>query len=97
MKWFTEPERQARWVRASNYFPARRSAAGSLGDYFEANPQYATAYGMLDYGRTEPALAGYQQVRRQIADAMVAVMDGSDLEKTLARLEREANKTIEPE
>ena len=97
VKWFTEPERQARWVRASNYFPARRSAAGSLGDYFEANPQYATAYGMLDYGRTEPALAGYQQVRRQIADAMVAVMDGSDLEKTLARLEREANKTIEPE
>ena len=94
LKWFTEPAQQARWVRASNYFPVRRSAAESLKEYFEANANYRTAYGLLDFGRSEPALAGYQQVRRMIADAMVEILDGADVESRLGQLDRDANATI---
>ena len=47
LKWFTSPEQQARWVRASNYFPVRRSTAAQLAGYFEENPRYGKAYGFL--------------------------------------------------
>ena len=94
VRWFTEPAQQARWVRASNYFPVRKSAAQDLKDYFADNPHYETAYQLLDYGRSEPAVAGYQQVRRLIGDTMVAIMDGADLEQILSQLERKANKTL---
>ena len=95
VRWFTEPAQQARWVRASNYFPVRQSAAADLEDYFAENPAYKTAYELLAFGKSEPSMAGYQQVRRLMEDAVVEIMDGADLDKTLARLEREANNTIE--
>lgn len=96
-KWFTQPKQQARWVRASNYFPVRKSTAAELTDYFERNPQYCSAYRLLDYGKSEPAAAGYQQVRRMIEDAMVAVLDGEDLVRVLEQLETRANRTLEGE
>ena len=40
-------------------------------------------------------MVGYQQVRRLIQDAVVAIMDGAEIDNTLARLERDANATIE--
>ena len=94
IRWFTESAQQARWVRASNYFPVRKSTARDLKDYFAENPHYETAYQLLDYGRSEPSVAGYQQVRRMIVDAMVEILDGADPAATLSRLEREANKTL---
>ena len=39
LKWFTEPPQQARWVKASNYFPARRSTRTLLAGYLEENPR----------------------------------------------------------
>ena len=94
LRWFTEPEQQARWVRASNYFPARVSAAAGLRDYFEENKNYEKAYLLLEYGRSEPALTGYQQVRRLIADAIVEVVDGGRVDQILERLEKRANETL---
>ena len=95
VKWFTEPEQQARWVRASNYFPARRSTARELDTYFADNPRYRTVYDLLDYGRSEPSVAGYQAVRRLIGVAMVEVAQGGKVDAVLPRLEREANATLE--
>jgi multiple sugar transport system substrate-binding protein len=94
VRWFIEPEQQARWVRASNYFPARKSAAARLSDYFSANKHYKKAYALLEHGRSEPAMAGYQQVRRLIADAIVEVVDGGDVQSVLTHLERRANDTL---
>jgi len=94
IKWFTEPEQQARWVRASKYFPVRRSTAASLADYFAGDPQYHSAYRLLEYGRSEPSVAGYQQVRRMMQEAMVGVLEGDDVDRTLAQLERRANATL---
>ena len=97
LKWFTEPDQQARWVRASGYFPARRSTAAGLGAYFAENPNFQVAYALLDYGKIEPTAPGYETVRRLIQNAMVDVMDGAELEPLLNRLTRAANTTLEPE
>ena len=96
LKWFTAPQQQARWVRASNYFPVRKSTARELGSYFEENPHYGQAFGMLDYGKSEPTMAGYEQVRRLIQEAMIGAIEGEDVEQVVAELQRAANQTIEP-
>lgn len=95
VKWFTEPAQQARWVRASNYFPVRKSTARGLGDYFTENPNYETAYGLLAYGKSEPVVAGYSQVRRQIADAVVEILEGGNIDQVLKDLESAANNSLE--
>ena len=95
LKWFTEPPQQARWVKASNYFPARRSTGLLLADYLEQNPRYASAYRLLEYGKAEPSLPGYQAVRRLISSTVVRVVQGADPEPSLGRLQREADATLE--
>lgn len=95
LKWFTEPEQQAQWVQASNYFPARKSTGDLLTDYFAANPRYHAAYKLLEYGAPEPAIAGYEAVRRMISKAVVQVVQGGKIAPALQRLQREANATIE--
>lgn len=94
LKWFTEPEQQARWVEVSGYFPVRRSAASSLGDYFAQNPQYEKAFAWLEAARAEPGVMGYERVRRLVAGAMVAVFDGGNLDEELKLLEEKANATL---
>ena len=95
LKWFTEPLQQARWVKASNYFPVRRSTRRLLADYLEQNPRYASAYRLLEYGKAEPSLPGYQAVRRLISSTVVRVVQGADVESSLRRLQREAEATLE--
>ncbi len=95
LRWFTEPPQQARWVQASNYFPARKSTGALLAEYFEANPRYRGAYELLDYGTPEPAVAGYDGVRRLISKAVVKVVQGGQIEPVLQRLQRESNATLE--
>ena len=97
LKWFTEPAQQARWVKASGYFPVRRSTAADLQGYFAENPNYQAAFALLDYGKTEPTAPGYETVRRLIQNAMADAMDGMALDPLLARLTKAANATLEPE
>ena len=95
IKWFTEPAQQARWVRASNYFPVRRSTASELGDYFEENARYKAAFELLDFGKSEPTLSGYRQVRRVLQEAMVEIIEGGDMDRVLADVQQAANRTIQ--
>jgi len=94
LKWFTAPAQQARWVRASNYFPVRHSTARELTDLFAASPRYQQVYELLGYGKSEPSVAGYQPVRRMIGEVMVKVMQGGDVDALLARLDTEANAVL---
>ena len=94
LKWFTAPAQQARWVRASNYFPVRRSTARELEEYFEQNPKYRQVYELLDNGRSEPSVAGYQPVRRMIQQAMVQALNGGDVDGILKTLNRDANAIL---
>ena len=91
VKYFTSPEAQAKWARASNYFPVRQSVATGLDDYFEENPNFETAFSLLPYGKAEPSVPGFEFVRDMAREAMVAIMDGADATATLAELNAEAN------
>jgi phosphate/phosphite/phosphonate ABC transporter binding protein len=94
LKYYTEPENQAKWAEASQYFPVRASVADELGDYFAANPNYKTAFDMLKFGKFEPPVPGYDFVRAKVGEAMAAILDGADVDKTLTDLNTEANAML---
>ena len=88
------PAQQARWVRASNYFPVRHSMVEDLTAYFEEYPRYRTVFELLPFGKPEPNMAGYQVVRRKVEQVVVAVTQGADIDQVLKKLDKEANATL---
>jgi multiple sugar transport system substrate-binding protein/sn-glycerol 3-phosphate transport system substrate-binding protein len=83
IKYYTSPDVQATWAKASGYFPVRQSVAEGLSDYFEANPAYKTAFDLLEFGVGEPPVPGYDFAREVIEEAMAAIADGADVIETL--------------
>jgi multiple sugar transport system substrate-binding protein/sn-glycerol 3-phosphate transport system substrate-binding protein len=65
-----------------------------LGDYFEQNPAYKTAFELLPYGKTEPPVPGYDFVRDLVREAMAAIADGADVQSTLDQLTSDANDIL---
>lgn len=94
LKYYTSPEVQAEWARASQYFPVRQSVAESLGDLFAQDPAYQTAFDLLQYAKTEPPVPGYDFVRDIIEQDMAAIVDGADAAETLAAANEEANEIL---
>jgi len=95
VKWYTEPEQNARWAKISNYFPVRTSAVAALGDYLDENPVYKQALDLLPYSTYEAQwCACYEEVRRLMNDAYSAILDGADIDETLAALEADANVSL---
>jgi len=95
VKWMTSPEELARWVKISNYFPVRASAAALLEEYFAANPTFKDAFDLLQYGTFEAQwCACYEDVRRLMNDAYSSILDGADIDETLAQLEADANVSL---
>jgi multiple sugar transport system substrate-binding protein/sn-glycerol 3-phosphate transport system substrate-binding protein len=99
LKYYTNPEVQTTWAQASNDFPVRTSVAVGLTEagYLEANPAYATAFDMLQYGTAEPATPGYDYVRNMVEDAMAAIVEGADVQSTLDQLTEDANLNLTKE
>ena len=100
IKWLTEPEQSARWTRATNYFPVRRSAADGLTDYFAENPQFEKAFGLLGHDiAIEPGLFGYDECRDMIGEMLNAVAAGGDPKTWLDTTVKECNafmQVVEP-
>ena len=94
VKYYTSPEIQADWARASNYFPVRASVADGLEEYFMDNTVYATGFELLQFGTTEPPVPGYDFVRDLIENEMAAIMDGAPVEETLNEATEEANEIL---
>ncbi len=94
LRWMSESAQQAEWAKVSNYFPVRKSAAAGLADYFAAHPQFAAAWKALQTSdqKAEPSFLGYEQVRDAISSAYNAVLDGAQVDSTLAALDAKANK-----
>jgi multiple sugar transport system substrate-binding protein/sn-glycerol 3-phosphate transport system substrate-binding protein len=67
--WFTGPEPQAEWAKASNYFSPRYSVGEMLEDYIQTNPKFETALNLLPYAEFEPQLISYASVRNAVSDA----------------------------
>lgn len=97
VKYYTSPEIQAAWGLASNYFPVRASAAESdvIQTEFANNVPYKTAFDLLKYGVAEPPVPGYDPVRAEMANAMVAIVGGADVKSTLDALNETANSILE--
>jgi ABC-type glycerol-3-phosphate transport system substrate-binding protein len=91
IKYYTSPEVQAEWVKASNYFPTRAGTEAFLGDYMAENPVWASAVELLPYGSYEPQLISYQGVRDAAEQAYSAILQGADIQETLDNLNAEAN------
>jgi basic membrane lipoprotein Med (substrate-binding protein (PBP1-ABC) superfamily)/ABC-type glycerol-3-phosphate transport system substrate-binding protein len=91
LKYFTSPDIQAEWAKASNYFPVRASVAEKMVDYFAANPVYKAGFDLLQYGKFEPPVPGYDPVRVKVSEAEAAIADGADVATTLAGLDVTAN------
>ncbi|HRY16338.1 MAG TPA: extracellular solute-binding protein, partial [Candidatus Competibacteraceae bacterium] len=65
IKWLAERDQTARWAAVSGYFPVRISAAThvSMTEKLASDPQYAQAYNLLNLGRSEPGIRGYDAIR----------------------------------
>jgi multiple sugar transport system substrate-binding protein len=94
IRWFSEPRQQALWTHVSRYFPVRRSAEPLIRDLLEADPNFSRAWTILKKAhlRSEPPFAGYDLVRDAISAAYNRVLDGVDVDKTLAALQAQAEK-----
>jgi len=65
VKYFTSPEVSVKWVLGTGYLPIRKSAANDpLLQQFWAEWEYNRAgFDCLPYAKTEPNIAGWQEVR----------------------------------
>ncbi len=76
LKYFTSPAAQAQWIKASGYFSVRKSTIDLLADYQEANPKWATARELVQYGHAEPNHSSWSSVRRTLGDAFYEILQG---------------------
>ena len=70
IKYFTEPEIQAKWGEGAGYLPVRFGANEHLGDYFKKVPEYQIVFDLLPFGKTEPSLPGYDFIHQEIELAL---------------------------
>jgi multiple sugar transport system substrate-binding protein/sn-glycerol 3-phosphate transport system substrate-binding protein len=94
VKYYTNSQVQAKWAKASQYFPVRASVADGMADYFASDPAYQTAFDLLKYGYFEPPVPGYDFVRDMIEEAMSAIAEGADVAATLKTLTADANVSL---
>jgi len=95
-KYWAETENVTKWATAANYFPLRRSAIESpaMKEYLEGNPKYEKAFGFLPNGRVEPNVAGWQEIRSIMGDAMKQAVEGEDPKAILDAAAAEANAVL---
>jgi multiple sugar transport system substrate-binding protein len=94
VKWFSEPKQQAQWTHVSKYFPVRKAAEPLIKDMLDADANFSAAWTILKTSKlkAEPPYAGYDLVRDAINAAYSKILDGADIDATLAALEVQANK-----
>ena len=74
----------------------RKSVKDALGSYLTENPKYAESLDILltSDGFSEPPFIGWNEIRDLIDAGFNAILDGADIEKTLADMEKEANEIM---
>jgi multiple sugar transport system substrate-binding protein len=94
IRYYTLPEVQAGWERASNYFPVRASVPEGLDEYFAKEPAYEAAFNLLPYSRREPPVADYDPIRDVMTAAFEEILAGGDIDTVLANAEAEAKRRL---
>jgi ABC-type glycerol-3-phosphate transport system substrate-binding protein len=90
LKYLTSPETQAKWISLTGFFPSQTTT--DVGDRPTADPIWAGALALLQYGQAEPNLAAHGAVRNAIRDAYFAVLDAAT-EAEVAAILDELNTT----
>jgi hypothetical protein len=73
----------------------RASVADKLKDYFDANPKFKQAFDLLQYGTYEAQwCACYEDVRREMQDSYNKILEGANIDETLAKLQEDANTSL---
>jgi hypothetical protein len=96
LRWFTEPEQQARWARTFDALPVRVSTRELLQDHIAENPQYGRALDFLD-GETviEPGVIGYGECYNSIREMLVATADRGEPSPWLADATQKCQDSLE--
>jgi multiple sugar transport system substrate-binding protein/sn-glycerol 3-phosphate transport system substrate-binding protein len=98
IKYYTSPDVNALWAKASGYFPVRQSVAAQFQDVFEADPVYKAAFDLLPYGKFEPPVPGYDFVREDVIElVMASIVDDptADVKALLDDANARANQILE--
>lgn len=97
VKYYTSTDAQAKWAAASQYFPVRASVAEGLESYFAENPAYKTSFDMLQYGKFEPPVPGYDFIRESMEMAMSQIVSEPypDVAEVLAPMNEESNEILQ--
>ncbi|MBI2424776.1 MAG: extracellular solute-binding protein [Candidatus Hydrogenedentes bacterium] len=76
VKFFTRKDTMIRWATQTGYLPVRQSVAGDpvMEAYWAGQPGNRTAFDCLSIARSEPNVAGWQQVRDLVERAASAVI-----------------------
>jgi len=79
VKWFTTPEISARWAVGTGYLPVRKSAVDrpEMKKHFDEWECNRAAFDCLSFARSEPNMAGWQQVRDLVARSLSEVLSGT--------------------
>jgi ABC-type glycerol-3-phosphate transport system substrate-binding protein len=96
IRWFSEPEQQAKWAEISNYFPVRFSAQDGMQAAFADFPQYGAAWDLIQ-GETkvEPQIASYDAIRNEAKATFDTLLSsGGDVETALTDLTNAANEIM---
>ena len=95
LRWMSESAQQAEWVRRLELLPGtevhRRRARRLLWPPIPSSPRRGRRLQTSDQ-KAEPSFLGYEQVRDAISSAYNAVLDGAELDSTLAALDAKANR-----
>jgi len=94
LKHMVSIESQVSWAIATGTLPVRSDMDDALSGWFIDFPHYRTAYSLLWNTKNEPALPGYDFVRKEIEDATSAILEGGDVDAILDILNTKANEII---
>lgn len=78
VKYFTSPEVTVRWALGTGYLPIRKSSAAhpEIQKFWAEWPHNRAPFDCLPYAKTEPYLAGWQEVRNLVEAAETGVLTG---------------------
>lgn len=76
IRWFSSPEQQIEWSRATGFFPVRQSSIDMLiaEGFYDDAPQYLTAIEQLQFARHAPLTAAWPSMSIEMARGMEEVL-----------------------
>jgi multiple sugar transport system substrate-binding protein len=96
LKYMTSPEVQAKWIKASAYYPTRSDTLPLLDAYGKSNALWSYGLSFLQYGKAEPAWPSWTSVRRSVGDTFSAILQGTlaDIPAQLQALNQKAAQAV---